>query len=59
MKVLSFLLLLAGWFLVLAAIVLLPSLPSRAGFVFAGIAVEVLGLILVFRSHSIPREDKG
>jgi hypothetical protein len=59
MKVLSFLLLLAGWLLVLAAIVLLPSPLSRAGFVFAGTAVEILGLILVFRSHAIPREEKG
>jgi hypothetical protein len=59
MKFLSFMLLLAGWFLVLASIVLLPSLPSRAGFVFAGIAVEALGLILAFRSHAIPREEKG
>ena len=59
MKVLGFLLLLAGWFLVLSAIVLLPSLPSRAGFVFAGCAVESLGLIFVFRSHAIPRGEKG
>ena len=51
-------LLLAGWFLVLASIVLLPSPPSRAVFVFAGIGVEALGLILVFRSHAIPREEK-
>jgi hypothetical protein len=58
MKVLSFMLLLAGWFLVLASIVLLPSPPSRAVFVFAGIGVEALGLILVFRSHAIPREEK-
>jgi hypothetical protein len=59
MKVLGFLLLLAGWFLVLASIVLLPALASRAGFVFAGIAVEVLGMIFVFRSHAIPRDEKG
>jgi hypothetical protein len=59
MKVLSFLLLLAGWFLVLASIVLLPSPTSRAGFVFASIGVEALGLILVFRSHAIPRDEKG
>ena len=56
MKVLSFLLLLAGWFLVLAAIVLLPSPVSRASFVFAGIGVETLGLIFLFRSHAIPRD---
>jgi hypothetical protein len=58
MKVLGFLLLLAGWFLVLAAIVLFASPPLQAAFVLAGIAVEVLGLILAFRSHLIPREEK-
>jgi hypothetical protein len=59
MKVLGFLLLLAGWFLVLAAIVLFASPPLRAAFVLAGIAVEVLGLILAFRSHLNPREEKA
>jgi len=59
MKFLGFLLLLAGWFLVLAAIVLLASPSSRASFVLAGIGVEVLGLILVIRSHLIPREERG
>jgi hypothetical protein len=58
MKVGGFLMLLAGWFLVLAAIVLLPSPPMRAAFILAGVAVEVLGLILAFRSHLIPREEK-
>jgi hypothetical protein len=52
-------LLLAGWFLVLAAIVLFASPPLRAAFVLAGIAVEVLGLILAFRSHLNPREEKA
>jgi hypothetical protein len=59
MKVLGFLMLLAGWFLVLAAIVLFAAPPLRAAFVLAGIAVEILGLILAFRSHLIPREEKG
>jgi hypothetical protein len=59
MKFLGFLLLLAGWFLVLAAIVLFASPPLRAAFVLAGIAVEVLGLILAFRSHLNPREEKA
>ncbi len=59
MKVLGFLMLLAGWVLVLAAIVLFPSPPLRAAFVLAGIAVEILGLVLAFRSHLIPREEKG
>jgi hypothetical protein len=58
MKVLSLLLLLAGWFLVVSAVVLLALPISRAGFVLAGIAVEALGLIFLFRSHAIPREEK-
>jgi len=58
MKFVGFLLLLAGWLLVLAAIVLLASPPSRAGFVLAGLAVEGLGLTFVIRSHLILREDK-
>ena len=51
MKLAGFLLLLAGWVIVLAAVVLLaPALP-RAGFVLAGIGVEVVALILFARSH--------
>ena len=59
MKAVGFLLLLAGWFIALAAIVLFASPPLRGAFVLAGIALEVLGLILAFRSHLIPREGKG
>ncbi len=59
MKVVGFLMLLAGWFLVLAAIVLFASSSLRTAFVLAGFSVEALGLILAFRSHLIPREGKG
>ena len=58
MKAVGFLMLPAGWFLSLAAIVLFPSPPLRAAFVLAGVAVELLGLIFAFRSHLIPREEK-
>ena len=58
MKFVGFLLLLTGWLLVLAAIVLLASPPPRAGFVLAGVGVEALGLTFVIRSHLILREDK-
>ena len=57
MKIAGFLLLLAGWLLVLAAVVLLPAGGSRAAFVLAGMAVEVLALVLVFRSHRIPHRS--
>jgi amino acid transporter len=59
MRFVGFVLLLAGWFLVLAAIALLAAPALRASFVLAGIGVEALGLVLVVRSHLIPREEKG
>jgi hypothetical protein len=52
MKFFSLFLLVAGWFLVVAAIALL-----RRGFIpvfaIAGTAVEVLGLVLLAREHLI------
>jgi hypothetical protein len=59
MRAVGFLLLPAGWFLVLAAVVLFAGPASRAAFVFIGIAVQALGLVFFFRSHSIPRKEKG
>jgi hypothetical protein len=58
LKLAGFLLLLAGWAIVLAAVVLLvPALP-RTGFVLAGMGVEVLGLIFVVRSHLALQEER-
>jgi len=54
MKIAGFLLLLAGWLLVLAAVVLLHPGAVRGAFALAGMGVQVLGLALVFRSHRIP-----
>ena len=51
MKPLGFLLLLAGWILTLAAVVLLQPAVERVVFVLAGIGVEALGLALAFRAH--------
>ena len=51
MKLAGFLLLLAGWIIVLSAVALLASPGQRAGFVLAGVGVEVVGLVLVVRSH--------
>jgi uncharacterized membrane protein len=59
MKIASFLLLLAGWFLVLAAVVLLPTPGAREGFIFSGLAVEALGLALAVRSHATIRGVRG
>jgi hypothetical protein len=69
MKAAGFLLLVTGWMLVLSALVLLPgggagagnaaTGVARAGFLCAGLAVEVLGLVLVLRSHLMPRKERS
>jgi hypothetical protein len=52
MKLLGFLLLLAGWAIALAAVMLLAHAAPRAVFVLAGIAVEIIGLVLLVRAHT-------
>jgi hypothetical protein len=53
MKPAGFLLLISGWVIVLAALVLLAPVKAvaRTGFVLAGVCVEGLGLVLVVRAH--------
>jgi hypothetical protein len=59
MKLAGFLLLPAGWVLVLAAIALLGAAGPRGAFLLAGIGVELLGLVLVARSHlTLRKEDE-
>jgi hypothetical protein len=41
--------------IVVSTLPLLPSLPMRAAFVLAGVAVELMGLGLVVRSHLVPK----
>ena len=53
MKIAGFLLLVSGWLLVLAAVVLLPGGVSKSAFVLAGMGVEGVALILLFRSHRV------
>jgi len=57
MKVAGLLLLLAGWILVLAAIALLAAAGPRGAFLLAGVGVEVLGLVLLARSHLTPKKE--
>jgi hypothetical protein len=57
MRLVGFLLLLAGWGIVLTAIAILAS-AARAGFALAGVGVEVAGLTMVVQSHR-PREEKS
>jgi hypothetical protein len=53
MKLAGLLLLVAGWAIVVGAVALLPSAGGRAGFVLAGIAVELFGLALAIRAHLV------
>lgn len=41
----------AGFFLSVAAILLFPASPQRAAFVFFGLAVEAMGLVVAVRGH--------
>jgi hypothetical protein len=51
MKAAGFLLLGAGWLLVLGALTLLAAGGARSTFFFAGLFVELLGFILAVRAH--------
>ena len=57
MRLPGFLLLLAGWVIVLAAVALLRSTPQGI-FAVAGLGVELVGLSFVVRSHMIPHRGK-
>jgi hypothetical protein len=61
MKLAGFLLLPAGWVIVLTALVLLAETQAvaRTGFVLAGVCVEALGLVLVVRAHILRRGHRG
>jgi hypothetical protein len=56
MKIAGFLLLLAGWLLMLSALALLARGGPRGTFLFAGLAVVLLGLVLFMRAHLTPKE---
>jgi hypothetical protein len=59
MRFAGFFLLITGWIIVLAAIVLFPSAAPRSSFALVGAVVELLGLVLVFRSHLELRKERG
>ena len=59
MKIAGFFLLLAGGVLVLAAVGLLALSLPRTGFVLAGVSIEVIGIVLVARSHLLEQGDRG
>ncbi|MGB8261420.1 MAG: hypothetical protein WCE75_13760 [Terracidiphilus sp.] len=56
MKYAGLLLMPAGFFLTLAALVLYPAPGARTAFVFCGLVVEALGLGVAIRGHM---ENRG
>jgi hypothetical protein len=59
LKLIGCLLLLSGWLIVVAALVMLPAFAQRAAFITAGIGVEILGLILLTQAYtSLQRRTK-
>ena len=58
MKLAGFLLLVAGWIIVVAAVVLLIPQSARAVFVLAGVGVEIMGLTLVIRANPLAGSEK-
>ncbi|MGA3035282.1 MAG: hypothetical protein ABSD70_18495 [Terracidiphilus sp.] len=51
MKVAGLLVMPAGFFLALAALVLFPDPARRSAFILCGLAVECLGLVVTVRAH--------
>jgi hypothetical protein len=51
MKYAGLLVMAAGFFLSITAIVLYSAPTLRAAFVFCGLAVEILGLVVTVRAH--------
>lgn len=58
MKLIGLLLLLSGWGIVLAALVMLQGVAVSA-FVIAGVAVEVVGFVLFAKAHIPGNEGKA
>ena len=55
MKITGLLLMPAGWFIVLAALVLLRPVLAQNMFIAAGIGVEILGLVLFTHAHLVAK----
>jgi hypothetical protein len=58
MKYAGLLVMPAGFFLVIAAIILFPDSAPRAAFVVGGLAVEAMGLAVAIRGHMTPKTGR-
>lgn len=58
MRLIGCLLLLSGFFLALAALVMLPALGTRFAFVGAGLGVEILGVGLLMQGYKAAQKEQ-
>jgi hypothetical protein len=58
MKYAGLLVMPAGFFLSIAAVLLFPAPAPRAAFVFCGLAVEAMGLVVAVRGHMEELREK-
>jgi hypothetical protein len=58
LRLVSCLLLVSGFFLVLAALVLFPEPARRLAFVAVGLGVEVLGVGLLTRAYTLMQKEQ-
>jgi hypothetical protein len=58
MKYAGLLVMPAGFFLSIAALLLFPDPARRIAFVLCGLAVEAMGLAVAVRGHMTPRGER-
>ena len=49
---------LTGWFIAIAAVLLLHTAGARAAFAATALAIEALGLGLIARTYLLPRGER-
>jgi len=59
LKLAGFLLMVAGWLIVLCAVTILRALPTQTAFALAGTGIEVLGFVFAARNHFPKRRAKS
>ena len=57
MRFIGYLLMISGWLVAMAALLLLASLGQRLAFVLASLLVEFLGLALIATHYRAPQKD--
>jgi hypothetical protein len=58
LRLAGFFLLIAGWAIVLSAMLLLATPSSQLVFIAIGIAIQILGFAFVARTHLVPRGER-